>query len=55
MRKSNTMEKDKIMEIAVTLADAAEGSQSIASAFQLIASAFDDIANLLRESCVTKP
>lgn len=49
LNKGIIMEKDTKMQLALTLADAAEGLLASIESFKLIASSLDDTANLLRE------
>ena len=44
------MDKDKMMQIALMLADAAEGCQGAIESLKLAATALDDTANYLREA-----
>lgn len=42
------MDKDKLLEIALILADCAEGCQTMIDSLKLTATSLDDTANLLR-------
>lgn len=43
------MDKEKLLEIALILADCAEGCQTMIDSLKLTASSLDDTANILRE------
>ena len=44
------MDKKKLMQFALVLADAAEGCQTMVDSLKLTAAALDDAANLLRDA-----
>lgn len=44
------MDREKLMQFALVLADAAEGCQTMVESLKLTAAALDDAANLLRDA-----
>ena len=43
------MDKEKILQIALMLADVAEGAGAMLDSIKLIATSIDDVADMLRE------
>ena len=43
------MDKEKALQLALIISDIAEGAVAMVDSIKLIASALDDVANILRE------